>query len=297
MQLAKITWPQKHLTKDSEVRDAASFDPESDREKILFLHGMGGTASLWRPIAAMLEEKFDVMALDQRGHGKSQVLSTSGGRDRPGYTPLDYGQDVVETLTKEKFHPCFVVGHSMGVRTAVAFAYLNPALVKGLVLVDLGLSGPAGGGMGNRLGDFLKNLPLEFSSRSDARDQIMRDCPDESIGQYLLAVSVKDAEGRITFPFDRSALLETIAAARDASVRDWALSLAAPKGDSPGMSILFLRGGTSHVWSHADFLVEQNLFKKYPSAVFEEMPGAGHGLPFEKRAEFVARIQRFFNSK
>lgn len=284
MQLAKIMWP-------TEVRDATS--PSADtatgaREKILFLHGMGGTGSLWRPIAALLEETFDVMALDQRGHGQSRISATSGGRDRPSYTPLDYGQDVIETLTKEKFHPCWMVGHSMGVRTAIATAYLNPTLARGLVLVDLGLSGPAGGGLGDTLAGFLKNLPHEFSSRAEARDEILRDCPDPSIGQYLLAVSVKGPDGRVTFPFDRAALIETIAAARDASVRDWALSLAAR-----GMPLFFIRGMQSKVWSHEDFQNERSLFQNYPNAVFEEMPGAGHGLPFEKRTEFVTRLRAF----
>lgn len=299
MQLAKIVWPTQKTSPESikespsnNVRHATSQHQETVNEKILLLHGMGGTASLWRPIAAMLEDRFDILALDQRGHGKSQITVTLEDRDRPSYTPLDFGQDVVETITKEKFHPCWMVGHSMGVRTAIAAAHLNPALVRGLVLIDLGLNGAVGVGFGNLLASFLKGLPLEFSSRHEARDEIMRTCPDPSIGQYLLAVSVKGADGRVTFPFDRAALIETITAARDVSVREWALALAAG-----GIPLLFLRGALSRVWGHEDFLNEQVLFKKYPSAVFEEIPGAGHGLPFEKRLDFVARLQKFIESR
>src|SRR5687768_17719997 len=43
------------------------------RPKILLLHGMGGTGALWRPLAAALEDHFEILAPDQRGHGGSQL--------------------------------------------------------------------------------------------------------------------------------------------------------------------------------------------------------------------------------
>ncbi len=85
--------------------------------------------------------------------------------------------------------------------------------------IDLGFSGVAGGGLGEGLGSFLRILPAEFENRDAAREFMARECPDPSIAQYLMAVSMRAADGRISFPFDRAALLATIEAARDASVR------------------------------------------------------------------------------
>jgi pimeloyl-ACP methyl ester carboxylesterase len=266
--------------------------PETDLEisKILLLHGMGGTAALWRPIAASLEDHYEVLALDQRGHGKSQI--TGEDSSTATYTPLDYGQDIIETLESLDFHPTWIVGHSMGVRSACAAAHLKSQWVKGLILIDLGFSGPAGGGLGDGLAHFLRILPHEFESRAQARLFMQENCPDPAIAQYLMAVSVQSTKGAVSFPFDHAALIKTIEAVRDTSVRTWVQELA-----SRGMPILVLRGAESGVWNHDDFEAERAHFKSFPSIVFEEFPGAGHGLPFEKRSEFVARVIDFMQGQ
>lgn len=267
-----------------------------EKGKILLLHGMGGTGAIWRPIAAALESDFSVLAPDQRGHGSSRVKTVSGGRDTASYTPLDYGKDLVETLDRRQFHPAWVVGHSMGVRSACALAHLKSQWVRGLVLVDLGFTGVAGGGLGEDLARFLRKLPMRFESRAQAREFLSRECPEPSMAQYLLAVSVPadssaagvGTEGAITFPFDRSALIQTIEASRDTSVREWVRAMGLR-----GMPILVLRGVESRVWSRDDFQAEKGLLRDLHSIRFEEVAGAGHGLPFEKRLEFVNRLKHF----
>lgn len=160
-----------------------------------------------------------------------------------------------------------------------------------MVLVDLGFSGVAGGGLGEDLASFLRILPMEFSQRAEARVFMEKNCPDPAIGQYLLAVSTPTAAGKLTFPFDKSALIQTIHAARDVSVRHWVKELG-----SRGMPILVLRGANSLVWSHEEFEQERAQFANLPSVVFEEFHGAGHGLPFERRVEFVKRIRQLIGS-
>jgi pimeloyl-ACP methyl ester carboxylesterase len=250
------------------------------------LHGMGGTGALWRPLAAALEDQVQILSPDQRGHGSSRVAATPGGRVQPGYTPLDYGRDLVETVQSENFHPAWVLGHSMGVRSACALAHLKPAWVQGLILIDLGFSGLAGGGLGEGLASFIRKLPERFKSRDEARAFMTAECPDPAIAQYLMAVSVRGPSGEITFPFDHAALIATITAARDASVRTWVKELA-----GKGMPVHVLRGANSLVWSHAEFESERKLFESFPNVEFEEIEGAGHGLPFEKRVELVAKIR------
>jgi pimeloyl-ACP methyl ester carboxylesterase len=259
----------------------------SNAKKMIFLHGMGGTGALWRPIAAGLENDFEILAPDQRGHGGSIHAGATG--EGGGYTPLDYGRDVIETTESLGFFPYWVIGHSMGVRTACAVAYLAPERVSGLVLVDLGLSGTAGGGLGDDLAKFLKQIPMEFSSRSEARAYLTANAPDPAMGLYLLAVVQPTPSGAVGFPFDRGALIETIEAAKSTSVRNWVRSLATAQR----LPVLILRGAESKVWSREDFEAERASFAGCPSVVFEEVPGTGHGLPFEKRLEFVQRLVKF----
>ena len=274
MELAFSTWGPR----PSEI--------DKDAKKIVLLHGMGGTGAIWRPIAIELENDFSILAPDQRGHGGSSQV-TSGD-----FHPLDFGRDVLETMDREHFEPAWVVGHSMGARTACAVAKLRPQAVAGLVLVDLGFIGLAGGGFGANLSTLLKDLPMEFESRDTARTYLAAHSPDPAISQYLLAVSQpldpKAPSGPLRFPFNREALLLTVESARTISLREWVADF----GRS-GMPVLALRGGVSRVWSKADFEMEKRLFEKYPNVVFEEVAGAGHGLPFEKRKEFTARLRNF----
>ncbi len=255
--------------------------------RIVLLHGMGGTGALWRPIAVGLEDRMQVLAPDQRGHGKSQIEHIPGSRHEPGYTPLDYGRDLIETLDDLGYHPTWIVGHSMGVRTAVAAAHLHPEMVQGLVLIDLGFSGVAGGGLGEGLAKFIEILPNQFESREAARAFMSANCPDPSIAQYLMAVATSPGgtsgagKSTLSFPFDHAALVKTIHAARNVSVRGWVSELKMP--------IYILRGEKSKVWSHAEFEAEKLHFAQLgqSSIEFLEFANAGHGLPFEQRAKFV----------
>ncbi len=252
-----------------------------ENSKFLFLHGMGGTGSLWRPIAAQLETSFSILAPDQRGHGKSVVKNL----EAEGFAPLDYARDVLETLQHLKWGPSIVVGHSMGVRTACALSHLSAAHCLGLVLIDLNLEGSAGGGLGQTLYEFLQKLPDSYPSREQARKDMLKTCPDPSIVQYLLAVSLrKEDSEEIYFPFQKAALLKTIEQARLSNLRDW-IKQAANKN----IPVLLLRGGESLVWSKDEFENDRRRLA-HPQLKWVEISGTGHGLPFEKRKTFIETV-------
>lgn len=256
---------------------------KSPRKKLVFLHGMGGNGSLWRPIAAGLEEDYDLRCLDQRGHGNSLPP-----KSETSFTPLDYAQDLVDTLLPDGFSPAWVIGHSMGVRTACGYAKLAPQAIEGLVLIDLGFSGVAGGGIGNLLSVFLKKLPRTFANRNEAREFMTAHCPDVSIGQYLIAVSKIDPEtNRLFFPFDFDSLLKTIEDSRNSDTGGWLEEFVR----TTGKPVYILRGATSRVFSKSEYEQEKARFTPYPNVRFIEVEGAGHGLPFEKRVEFVQMLK------
>ncbi len=253
---------------------------------IVLLHGMGGTGSLWRPIAAHLEDQFDIVAPDQRGHGGSRPVPPT----EVDFAPENYAQDVAQLLDRLAIRKATVIGHSMGVRTAVALAHLRADLVRDLVLVDLGFSGPAGGGLGTPLKDFLSRMPMQFATRGDARTYLETHCPDSSIAQYLMAVSVPTAPGQasIGFPFDRDALIRTLEAAEESSIGNWLPGILAR-----GIPTLALRGELGQVWSAEDYDREKARFASNSGITFETFPGTGHGLPFEKRTAFLERVKDF----
>lgn len=276
----KLSFKQWNTTqRTTELESQVGTSPRSRR--ILLLHGLGGTGSLWRPLAAELEDECDLLAPDQRGHGESQNPSP------PTYGPLDYGKDLVDTLDALNFHPTWVLGHSMGVRSACALAYLKPDWVQGLVLVDMGLGGGAGGAFGRELAGFLRQIQGTYPSRSAARADFDLRCPDPSVAQYLLAVSRQTGNGdEISFPFDRDALIQTIEAAQGFDLRSWLQEFG-----ERNMPVYALRGGTSRVWTEAEFDEEKKRFSRFKSIHFMTIEGAGHGLPFEKRKVLVSFLR------
>jgi esterase len=266
-------------------RDSVSSSNHEAAPKLIFLHGLGGNGSLWRPIAASLEEEMLLLCPDQRGHGESLLTKAD-----TSYGPLDYAKDVAETAAAEDFSPAWVIGHSMGVRTACGYAKLNPERVQGLILVDLGFSGVAGGGIGEALALFLNDLPSTFPSRQAAKEFLAAHCPDPSIAQYLIAVSrLNPADGSVTFPFDQDALLKTIEASRGSETGPWMERFAR----ETGRPVYILRGALSRVYKKAEFEAERERYASTPNIHFMEIEGAGHGLPFEKRQEFVAMIREW----
>jgi esterase len=253
------------------------------QQRVLFLHGLGGTGDLWRPIASVLEEACVCLSPDQRGHGQSQVAQD----DHQGFQPLAYGIDLVETLEAESFYPVWVIGHSMGVRSAMALAHLRPEWIKGMILVDLGLSG---GGLGTKLSFFIDGLPETFPTAGEAKTYLEQHCPDKAIASYLLATLQQQfKKGEVgRFPFSKHALSETLRATHT-DMRDW-LWETSTRFTTP---ILALRGGRSKVWSLRQFEMDQQYFAQHGNIQFETFEHCGHGLPFEARLQFIDRVKQF----
>jgi N-formylmaleamate deformylase len=101
--------------------------------QLLIIPGITSPAITWGFVAEKLAQSFDVHVLDVRGRG----LSETGDLD---YSLEAMAQDALE-IAKQMDSP-IVLGHSMGARTAIRAASINPDVFAGLVLVDPPVSGP-----------------------------------------------------------------------------------------------------------------------------------------------------------
>ena len=100
------------------------------------LHGITMSGRTWEWVVADLADRYRVIRLDFRGHGRSD-------RAPGAYQPADYLSDAVATIEQVAGGPCFVVGHSLGGMTAAALTQQRPDLVRGAVLEDPPLGSPA----------------------------------------------------------------------------------------------------------------------------------------------------------
>ena len=106
---------------------------------LLFLHATGFNALTYREMLTPLGEHFHVMAVDLRGHGRSELSTRLFG-----YASWNrHRDDVIELIETHIRVPVTIAGHSMGATTALLAAGARPELVRGLALLDPVLMPPA----------------------------------------------------------------------------------------------------------------------------------------------------------
>lgn len=108
-------------------------------EAVILLHGFALSAEVnWglTGLLASLPEKYRMLALDQRGHGRS---------DKP-HDPEDYGlafvEDVIRLLDALEIEKAHVVGYSMGGTLALRLAADHPDRVRSVVIGGAGWAPP-----------------------------------------------------------------------------------------------------------------------------------------------------------
>jgi 2-(acetamidomethylene)succinate hydrolase len=96
---------------------------------VVLLHGTSANHAVWEPVGDALVTGATVVALDQRGHGRSDKPAT-------GYRGEDFVTDVETVLDALGIERAVVAGHSLGGRNAWLAAARLPDRVSGAVVVD-----------------------------------------------------------------------------------------------------------------------------------------------------------------
>jgi pimeloyl-ACP methyl ester carboxylesterase len=92
---------------------------------VLLLHGGLGSSDYWGHQIPLLAEKFSVIAMDTRGHGRSPLTSRKFGYDV-------FAEDVAALLSNLGIPSVSIVGWSDGAITGLHLAMTRPALVSKL---------------------------------------------------------------------------------------------------------------------------------------------------------------------
>jgi 3-oxoadipate enol-lactonase len=94
---------------------------------VVMLHPVGLDLTFMMPLSDALKSDFTVLAIDQRGHGKSGIARQSSTLD-------DYADDLHALFGELNFAPAALIGFSFGGMVSQAFALKYPHEVSALVL-------------------------------------------------------------------------------------------------------------------------------------------------------------------
>jgi N-formylmaleamate deformylase len=120
-----------------------------DKPKVLFNHGAGDDGLCWTHVVKELENDYEVIMIDARGHGK-----TSSGKG--DYSTASRVDDLAGLIRELKLDRPVVGGHSLGADTSVNFAASHPELTRGIFLEDPPIIIP-----GEKFGDGTQDIKVE----------------------------------------------------------------------------------------------------------------------------------------
>jgi Predicted hydrolases or acyltransferases (alpha/beta hydrolase superfamily) len=98
---------------------------------LVLLHGFTDDGLCWTPVARALEEEYDIVMIDARGHGLSDP--PTGHND---FTTDLLVADAWAVIDHLQLNQPILMGHSMGAYTAATVAHAHPREISMLVLED-----------------------------------------------------------------------------------------------------------------------------------------------------------------
>ena len=105
---------------------------EQSKEWVTFVHGAGGSSSIWFKQVREFQKHFNVLLLDLRGHGNSKEHVKIAFHKK--YTFQSIADDVLEVLNYLKIKTSHFIGISLGTIVIRQFAEAHPNRVKSMVM-------------------------------------------------------------------------------------------------------------------------------------------------------------------
>lgn len=232
---------------------------------LVLLHGLTGSGACWIPLARGLEDEYDVVMPDARGHGSSSTPPD-------GYRYEDYAADVVELVRKLGLAAPVLLGHSMGGMTAAVAASQLGTAIRGVILAD-----PT----------FLSPDRQREVHQSDVVEQHRR----------LLSMDKVDvlAEARIRHAHRRPEFIQLVTEAR-MKTRIVAFDvLAPPNPEYRGLMADICVPILLVIADHGVVSLEtaRELQQLNPRVRVEQIQDAGHGLQYDQPERFEAVVRCF----
>ncbi|MCP5145341.1 MAG: alpha/beta fold hydrolase [Gammaproteobacteria bacterium] len=249
-------------------------DERGSGPPLVMLHGLFGSGRNWQSVANKLADRYHVLSVDARNHGRSFHDDTIN------YPVM--ADDVMQLIQDRGLESPTLLGHSMGGKTAMRVALTAPDLIDRLVVVDIApVDYPL---RFVDLIDAMESVPLaSLEKRSEADAFLQARIPDQFLRMFLLQnLAFEDGRysWRVNLPAIRAALPDLMSMPADTA----AATFTAPT--------LFIRGGQSPAVSPRH---HEAIHSHFPDASIVTIETAGHLPHTEQPAAFLEVLNDFLD--
>lgn len=248
--------------------ETLGYDRAGAGAPLVLIHSLGTAAWLWAEQIRRWSARFDVVAIDARGHGRS---SRNGG-----FTVRNVAADVATVIDALGLGPAAVVAISMGGPIAANLVDLAPEKVSRLVIADsFATQGEAGAQRAAAIAATIAEKGMEAYGRQYAADTLVEDGEPAHAEALAASIASMSAEAYVeaansVFTADVVALLKAIRVPVKVVVGD------RDQRTPPRLS--------------------EEIVGLVPGALYETIPGARHLANLDRPDAFHAAVDGFLGA-
>lgn len=240
-------------------------------KNLLILHGLFGQSDNFATLAKQFAEHYTVHTIDLRNHGRSFHS------DDMSFEAMS--EDILNYLNHHQIESCYLLGHSLGGRSVIEFAYKHPEKIEKLIVADMAPKAypPHHQGIIKALNsvDFEK-----IEKRSDVEEVLKQYIPEMGTRQFLLKNVYHVEDGKYAFRFNLKTLTDSYNDMVGGNLTNGLF-------DKP---TLFLRGEKSDYIQDSDFELIKSHF---PNSEIKTIPNSGHWVHAENPKAFFDFVVEF----
>lgn len=249
---------------------------------LVILHGLYGSSDNWISIARELSGRFRVILPDQRNHGLS-----------PHHKLHSYdsmSDDLNKLIDKLGIKHFFLVGHSMGGKTAMWYASKWPEKLAGLMIIDISpfkqsIEKDLISGFHKKVLQTYNSMELSsLESRDEADNIFAKAIGSPRIRSFLLKNLTRDKNRNFRWKLNAVALENNLENILDGFSR----SDASEKSIS-GFPVTFVRADESGYIPESDF---DDISLLFPAAEIVSIKNTSHWIHAEKPEIIIDLINR-----
>lgn len=238
---------------------------------IVILHGLFGMLDNWMTFGKALAKDYKVILVDHRNHGKSPHA------DQIGYDL--YANDLKELLDDLNIREAYIMGHSMGGKTAMYFATMYSDSTLGIISVDMGAHGYWKGNHDEIFNAILLLNLQDYKSRREIDEALSQKISDIPVRLFILKNLNRSDDG-----------YQWKANFRILHDQYQSIRAAVPDSNLYQGPALFIRGANSPYIRDNDMDYIVSIF---PKASLETITGSGHWVHAEKPNELLTLVSNF----